>query len=151
MPATQTLDQQLQHFARVNSHNILAAGEALANGSIDLFKRVSNRVAAMEITASIGNLVNSSRESFKGFVARFEGFFPADARKFIFGTILSGIGGAMLAEAAGLAAILGISTVSVGVIAVGLLLWGLSMSYPALWDLALKKLGVSLNSGSLSE
>jgi hypothetical protein len=151
MPATQTLDQQLQHFARVNSHNILAAGEALANGSIDVFKKLSDRVASMEITASIANLVNSSRDSFKGFVARFEGLFPADARKFIFGTVLSGVGGVMLAEAAGLAAILGISTLSVGVIAIGLLLWGLSMSFPAIWGLAMKKLGVSAKVESLSE
>ncbi len=74
------------------------------------------------------------------FVQRVEAKLPTDAIKFIFDGVLSGIGGVALAEAAGLAVALGVTVLSVKLIAIVLLLWGLAITLPALWRISMNKL-----------
>lgn len=135
-----SLDNLITHFRNSNQQNIIAAGEALANGNFEAFESVVNRVAQLEVTASISNRVNSSSAALKEFLVKVESEFDPQAIKFVFGGVLSGVGGAVLAEAAGLAAAVGVSVLMVEVIAVVLILWGLSIMLPIIWRLALDKI-----------
>lgn len=135
-----SLTTQIHHFTGSAHHHIVALTDAFAANNWSAASAVVEKVAALKLTASIANLVNSSREAAVSFIERAKIELPPDAIKFIFGGVLSGVGGAALAEAAGLAVALGVSILSVQLIAVVLLLWGLSIALPALGRVALKKL-----------
>ena len=137
---TTSLNAQVDHFVGSSHHHFVAMADALAARNWNAASAIVDRVAGLKLTASISNLVNSSREAAASFIERVEAELPPDAIKFIFGGVLSGVGGAALAEAAGLAVALGVTVLSVKVIAIALLLWGLSITLPALWRIAMKKL-----------
>ena len=136
-----SIDAMLRHFNGVNAANISQFGLALSNGNWNDLRAINTRVAGMSATVSITSFLNSSREGLRQFVAKAEREFDPEALKFLFGGVLSGVGGAALAEAAGLAAAIGVSIVAVEVIAVVLLLWGLSLTLPAIWKRAMAKIG----------
>jgi hypothetical protein len=135
-----SLNTQIHHFTGSAHHHIVALADALAANSWSAASAIVDRVADLKLTASISNLVNSSREAMVSFVHDVEAKLPPDAIKFIFGGVLSGVGGAALAEAAGLAVALGVTVLSVKLIAIVLLLWGLAIILPALWRIAMNKL-----------
>lgn len=135
-----SLTAQIHHFTGSAHHHIVALADAIAANSWSAASAIVERVAGLKLTASISNLVNSSREAAVSFIERAETELPPDAIKFIFGGVLSGVGGLALAEAAGLSVALGVSILSVKLIAIVLLLWGLSIALPALGRVALKKL-----------
>lgn len=143
-----SLDSQIRHFIGSNHQNIVALSSAVSAHNWSAVSTVVERVSNLEVTASIANLVNSSPAALEDFVARMERKFPPDAIKFVFGGVLSGVGGAVLAEAAGFAIALGISIVSAQIIAIALLLWGISIALPALWRITLEKLQQSRESFS---
>jgi hypothetical protein len=137
---TTSLNAQVHHFVGSSHHHFVAMADALAARNWNAASAIVDRVADLKLTASIANLVNSSREAAASFIERVEAELPPDAIKFTFGGVLSGVGGAALAEAAGLAVALGVTVLSVKVIAIALLLWGLSITLPALWRIAMNKL-----------
>lgn len=104
-----SLTMQIHHFTGSAHHHIVAFADALAANSWSAASAIVDKVADLKLTASISNLVNSSREAAVSFIERVETALPPDAIKFIFGGVLSGVGGAALAEATGLAVALGVS------------------------------------------
>lgn len=140
-----SLNTQVQHFVGSAHQHMVALADAIATNSWSAANAVIDRVADLKLTASIANLVNSSREAAVSFIHRVEEELPPDGIKYIFGGVLSGVGGAALAEAAGLAVALGVSILSIKLIAIILLLWGLSITLPALWRIAVKKLDLFEN------
>ncbi|WLI89667.1 hypothetical protein Q4S45_00685 [Massilia sp. R2A-15] len=135
-----SLEGQIRHFVGSNHQNIVALSSAISANNWGAVRSVVDRVSNLEVTASIANLINSSTAAFEDFVARLKAKFPPDAIKIVFGGVLGGVGGAALTEAAGLAIALGISVVSVEIIAIAMLLWGISMALPAIWRMAHEKL-----------
>lgn len=135
-----SLSIHIDHFTSAAHSHIVGLADAIATNSWSAASAIVDRVADLKLTASIANLINSSREAAVSFVERAEAELPPDAVKFIFGGVVSGVGGAAIAEAAGLAAWIGIGVLSVKLIAIALLLLGLSIALPALWRVAISKL-----------
>ena len=134
-----SLNTQIHHFTGSAHRHIVALSDALAANNWRAASAIVDRVADLDLTLSISNIVNSSREAATSFIARVEDELPPDAIKFVFGGVLSGVGGAALAEAAGLAVALGVTVLSVKLIALVLLMWGLSIALPALWRVTRNK------------
>jgi len=147
------MNQQLQvyceHFRRAASNEIVAAADALTQADWGQFREVIDRVSKVKMTASIANALNTSSSNTKEFVEEIESRFDSSGVKFLFGSVLSGIGGCALAEAAGLAVALGVSVLTVEVVAIALVLWGLSISLPSLWKRAMER--IRETGGSFSE
>lgn len=137
---TKSLNQHIQHFVNSNQQTIISAGQSLSSGSLAAFESLVSRVSNLEVTKSISNMVNSSSTAFSDFMTNFEERFDGRAIKFVFGGVLSGIGGVAIAEAAGLAVALGISVLSVQVIALALIILGLNMMLPNIWEIAKERI-----------
>ncbi len=71
------------------------------------------------------------------FFAVVESKFSSEAIKFVFGSILIGPSGFALAEGFGLATAIGVSVLTVKVIAIILLFMGLYIAIPILWKRAM--------------
>ena len=137
---TTTLDNLMQHFRNSNQKSIIDAGEAVANGNFDAFQSVVDRVVTLPVITSISNLINTSSAARKGFLDKVKMDFDPEAMRVFFGVGVLGIGGGALAEAITLAAALGISVLTVKVIAGALLLWGLLIILPVIYGRALEML-----------
>lgn len=135
-----TFEKLIRHFHSSNQTNIFAAGNAFLDGNINSLKKIVDHVSQLELTASISTLINSSTVATRDFIGEIELIFDPQAIKFIFGGILLGIGGAALAEAAGLAIAVGISVFSIQIVAIVLLMWGLSITLPIVFKNALMKM-----------
>lgn len=144
-----SLTAHIHHFTGSAHHHVVALADAIAANNWSAANAIVDKVASLKLTVSISNLVNSSREAAVSFIERAETELPSDVVKIIFGGVLSGVGGVALAEAAGLSVVLGVSILTVKLIAIILLLWGLSIALPAIGRAALKKM--PLFKGMLSD
>lgn len=136
-----SLNTSLSHFLSSQTASITAAAEAVSKGDWGSLGNLIDRVSQSKAAEAVTNLVNSSSDAFKTLQSKFK----PEAFKFLFGAVLSGMGGCMLVEAAGLAAAIGISVMSTYVIACLLILWGLSIAFPAVWNMTLEKLKKAQN------
>ena len=132
-----SINQQIQHFYSSSKSSIIAAGEAAAKSDWSFFKEISQNIARSKPVECITNTLNSSKEAFRSLLNSMSGFL--DSANFIRGAIGCGIGGGMLAEVAGLSAAFGISILTVEVIAIALILWGIFTCFPALWNMVKNK------------
>jgi hypothetical protein len=124
-----SLAKLMNHFRVSHGASITAAVKAAASGSWDRFGKIANDLANSKVVAGITDLLNSSTTALKEFLAKFSKL------KLLGGVIATGIGGACLADAAAMAGALGISVLGVQVIAVVLLLWGIYVSFSAIWEI----------------
>ncbi|MGZ8376523.1 MAG: hypothetical protein ACXWZS_09745 [Gemmatirosa sp.] len=131
MTSSASLDKQVQHFLDVSKTEIRAAGEALLNARMDVFERLVERVSSARITQHITNRVTSCREDLDAFMAKLSN--PA-FWSFLKGSVLAGVGGGILSEAVAIAGFLGISILSAKVIGIVMILYGLSVVLPLVWE-----------------
>jgi predicted phage tail protein len=130
-----SLSTLLDHFTSVQSNEIARAGDAILKNDWNQLQAIAGVISRSEITTSIHDLVSSSKASFSELVGKFESTFDPDVWKFIAGGVMMGVGGAALAEV-GLGAALTLSTLTIQVLAVALLLWGLSLCLGVIWKRA---------------
>ncbi len=141
---SESLEKLMHHFRQVHAKDLITAGESVSKQSWDSLTGVILSVSGSKAVAAISNAVNSSSDNLKSLIENLRSRFKPEHWKLIFGTVLTGIGGAALAESVGLAAALAISVLSVKVLACILILWGLSIVLPTIWDAATSKLEKNL-------
>jgi hypothetical protein len=134
------IDRSMAHFRASNARSIAVAGGAFAAGNWQDVREVLRDVVSSATVASISALVNTSRPNLNEFVTKAGVELDSKSLKFLFGTSLVGIGAGALAETAGLAVALGVTVLTIEVVGVVLLLWGLSIALPILWQRALEKM-----------
>lgn len=133
------LESRIRQFIHSSHQDVVAVGKLLTEGNWGQIGAVVERVSARPALASIASTVNASTTHLKEFIDRIQSSFEPQALKFVFGGVLAGVGGGMLAEAAGLALALGVSVFTVEIVAIALLLYGVSLALPAVWKLATEK------------
>lgn len=121
--------QMIQQFAASMRGEIIAAANSLQSGNTASFDQIVARVENHALVKQISSFVNSSTASFNQFMDELSEISPL-----VGGFISAGVGGAMLAEAAGIAAALGITLVSAKLIAILLIIYGIYLAVPAVWD-----------------
>lgn len=141
---SQTLDKMLAHFRQVHVRDLVEAGKTVSENSWSSLSSVLDRVSESKAVTAISNLISSSADALRELVKKLKSRFKPEHWKLITGTVLVGVGGAALAESVGLAAALAISVLSVKVLACLLILWGLSIVLPTVWDVAKSRLEKSL-------
>lgn len=136
---TSSIDSMLTHFRHVAANQISQFGVAVSQRNWQGARTILDNVSSLNVTVGIRNVVSSSREGFRSLIDELERKFPPDALRLLFGGVMSGVGGAMLTEVAGLAVALGVSLLAIELIALVLLLWGLALALPAVYRLALDR------------
>jgi hypothetical protein len=82
---TSSFESQIRHFTGSNHQNIAALASAISTNNWKAVSSLVTRVSALEVTASIANLVNSSQAAMKEFTGRLEAEFPPAALRFLTG------------------------------------------------------------------
>ena len=126
----------LDHFTSVQSKEIARAGDAILNGDWNGFQAIAGAASESEIVASIHDLVTSSKASFDELIRELESTFDPQVWKFICGGVMIGVGGGALAATGGLAAALTLTTLTIQILAIALILWGLSLVLSVIWERA---------------
>ena len=135
----------LQHAVSAFRADILGAASAIEGADMGRLDGIFERLRAHPLTASVRDSVNSASENFDSFVGEVKKNVPAG--KFIFGAGILGMGVGALVNAAGVAAALGLAVISVEVIAIVIILYGISIMVPTLLKSAVEKLQDKIASG----
>lgn len=135
----------LQHAVSAFRADILGAAGAIESGDMGRLDGIFSRLREHPLTASVRDSVNSASENFDSFVGEVKQNAPAG--KFIFGAGVLGMGVGALVNAAGVAAALGLAVISVEVIAIVIILYGISIMVPTLLKHAVERLQTKFASG----
>lgn len=133
----------LDHFVASNHKNMTAFADALAKFDGAAINELIDRVAESKLVVGTTNLLNTSSAALGEFIDKLRQ--KIDSSKIIAGLTISAAGSIMWLEAAAIATVqaavgAGIVVLSLKVVAVLLILYGLSIALPALWRLIRSRL-----------
>src|SRR6185503_15927401 len=124
-----SLKTLLDHFTSVQSKAIVRAGDAILNSEWKEFQAIADAISDSEIVTSIHDVVTSSQARFDELLRDLD----PQVLKAMKGLLMMGVGGGALAESASLAAVLTVSTLTIEILAIALILWGLALSLGVIW------------------
>jgi hypothetical protein len=127
-----SLKTLLDHFTSVQSKAIVRAGDAILNSEWKEFQAIADAISDSEIVTSIHDVVTSSQARFDELLRDLD----PQVLKAMKGLLMMGVGGGALAESASLASVMTVSTLTIEILAIALILWGLALSLGVIWDRA---------------
>lgn len=122
----------IKHFNNSAGPVLKSSVEALSAGNLDAFRAVAIKVRSMEVTKLIAATVGTSESAADDFVAQ-ASLVPGLGKAFG-GIVLVAAGGIVLAQA---------GSAIVAIVGVALMIIGMSILFPSIWDLIAKKFDIS--------
>lgn len=131
--ADREIKDKIHYFVAASRSEIVSGVDAIMNKDYSGLSSLHQRLSESSIVTNIGNIVNTSKAGMDEFFAAVTRILDDEALRFLVGGVLGGVGGGILAEAAGLAAVVGVSVLGAQLIAAILILVGLYLCGTAIW------------------
>jgi hypothetical protein len=126
------------HILAAFNADIVKASEAIKNGELNVISSISAKLAASRPVGLLTDILTTSDADASEFYETVSSQGGVVGRQILKGGVLSGVGAGALIEAAGLAAALGVATITVQVVAVVMIVVGICIVLGAIWETYIK-------------
>ena len=125
-----SISQHIQHFMRSSGESVHSALAALAGGDFSAFRAILSKVESLDVTKAVAVRITTSSTDAEALLNKAS---ISTGLTFFAGMVSIGWGGCLLAELAAGTALVAGSAVITGIVAIALLLIGISLAFPSLW------------------